>query len=145
MRESRLNLRRKSLLVEPPSSAATDIALTMIIFFIICASTQPDSGRAQEIPRIEEKSKVSEQSKNVEVSLTPTAAVINGTPTPIENVTTRVKSLLAGKTREADRVVVVKSANDVPYAHWIEMTGLIENAGAVITLQLEEEQVETVD
>jgi len=37
-------------------------------------------------------------------------------------------------------VVVVKSQTDVPYEHWIAMTEIIERAGGIITLLLEEEQ-----
>ena len=43
------------LLVEAPQSAATDIAFILIIFFLVCASVQPDTGRDQLIPRSEEQ------------------------------------------------------------------------------------------
>ena len=36
--------------------------------------------------------------------------------------------------------MVVKSSPDTPYDHWINVTGLIEEAGGVITLQMEESQ-----
>ena len=37
-------------------------------------------------------------------------------------------------------MVVLKSQADVPYAHWIAMTEIIEQAGGIVTLLLEEEQ-----
>jgi len=44
-------LRKNNLLVEPPSSATGDIAFNLIVFFLVCASVQPDSGRHQTLPR----------------------------------------------------------------------------------------------
>ena len=46
----------------------------------------------------------------------------------------------ADKAREEDKIVAVKSRKEVPYSHWMDITGIIEDAGGVITLQLEEEQ-----
>ena len=62
--------RSTKLLVEPPSSATGDIAFNLIVFFLVCASIQPDSGRQQEIPRSEENQEQKEELENVEVALT---------------------------------------------------------------------------
>ena len=50
-----MKIQRRPLLVEPPSSAATDIAFILMIFFLVCASVQPGTGREQTIPRSEEE------------------------------------------------------------------------------------------
>jgi hypothetical protein len=52
----------------------------------------------------------------------------------------RLRRLLAAKSRSEDKIVVVKSSKDTPYHHWIDVTGKVEEAGGVITLQLEEER-----
>ena len=36
--------------------------------------------------------------------------------------------------------MAVKSRKEVPYSHWMAVTGIIEDSGGIITLQLEEEQ-----
>ena len=51
MKERRTN----KLLIEPPASATGDIAFNLIIFFLVCASVQPNSGRSQTIPRSDDK------------------------------------------------------------------------------------------
>ena len=43
-------------------------------------------------------------------------------------------------TREADRIVVVKSAPDTPYPAWIGVSRAIESAGGILTLELESER-----
>ncbi len=145
MRQSKLNLRRRSLLVEAPSSAATDIAFILIIFFLVCASVQPDTGRSQIIPRSEEEEQKSKQSQNIEVSISPGAVVVNGTVVDASEVRAKLKTLLAGRQNEADRVVVVQSARSTPYLRWIAVTEQIEEAGGTVTLKLEKQKEVVID
>ena len=140
-----MKLRRSKLLVEPPATAAPDIAFTMIVFFLVCASVQPDTGRPQDIPKSEETANQQEQSQNVEVSLTDSAVLVNGEIVAMDKLDTKMRQLLAGKERESDRVVIVKSAEDTTYQRWIDVTTAIERAGGIITLQLEQKQTVIVD
>ena len=136
-----MRLRRNSnFLIEPASAATGDIAFNLIVFFLVCASTQPDSGRKQAIPRAESQAKQTEQSQNLEVSLDRNSVSVNTERIPLTDFPSRIKRKLQGKPKPEDRIVVVKSTKDVPYHHWIAITGAIEEAGGVITLQLEEER-----
>tara|TARA_Y100000588_G_scaffold296711_1_gene317241 strand:+ start:731 stop:1147 length:417 start_codon:yes stop_codon:yes gene_type:complete len=133
-----VKLKRTSLLVEPPASATSDIAFILIVFFLVCASVEPDKGRAQTLPRSEpEKEK---QSQTLEVELTRNAVIFNRDPMSPERFTETIKLKLADKTRDEDKIVAVKSRKEVPYSHWMMVTDIIEKAGGVITLQLEETQ-----
>ena len=140
-----MKLRRNKLLVEPPAGASSDIAFILIVFFLVCASVQPEQGRPQEIPKSEEKTDKQEQSQNPEVELTRTAVILNGDPVANKAFGPRLASILERKERAEDKVVVLKSRKDVPYERWISITGLIEQAGGVVTLQLEEEQAHIVN
>ncbi|MFM7846611.1 MAG: ExbD/TolR family protein [Planctomycetota bacterium] len=133
-----------NLLIEPPSVATGDIAFNLIIFFLVCASVQPDSGRKQLLPRSEEQSKNQQQTKNIEVSLTRTTAAINGDLVPQREFTARLRTMLAGRARPEDRVVVVKSRPDTPYDFWIDVTARVEDAGGTVTIQREEERTVAV-
>lgn len=132
--------RANKLLVEPPALATGDIAFNLIVFFLVCASVQPDSGRKQTIPSSETAEEEQEQNENVEVMLTRTAVAINGNFVRQQDFPSQLKRLLANKPRPEDKIVVVKSKPDTPYAHWISVTALIEELGGIITLQLEEER-----
>lgn len=133
--------RRTNLLIEPPAAATGDIAFNLLVFFLVCASTQPDSGRRQNIPASEPKQQASEQSRNIEVYVTRTTAAIDGRPyRNLDQFQARLAQLLSAKPRPEDKVVVVRSSKDASYAHWIDVTGRIEAAGGTITLQLEEER-----
>ncbi len=124
---------------EPPAVLLVDIAFNLLIFFVVCASTQPTSGRKQDIPGSETNSKATvAKAENIDVALTRTTASINGDRVRPGEFASRLRGLLKGRTRPEDRVVVVKSSPDTPYAHWIDVTGWIEEAGGIITLQIEE-------
>jgi biopolymer transport protein ExbD len=118
----------------------TDLAFNLLIFFVVCASTAPEKGRPQNLPS-SSQDKLADQSKlNVEVAIERTEATVNGEKVPPTEIVNKLKGLLAAKAKPEDRIVVVKSAKDVPYSQWIRVTGAIEQAGGVITLQLEEEK-----
>jgi biopolymer transport protein ExbD len=124
---------------EPPAVLLVDIAFNLLIFFVVCASTEPQDGRKQDIPGSESKaSQTAQQSENIDVTLTRSTASINGSPVRQKDFVSRLQELLKGRSRPEERVVVVKSSPDTPYEHWIDVTGLIEEAGGVITLQMEE-------
>jgi len=140
-----MKLRRNKLLVEPPAGASSDIAFILIVFFLVCASVQPEQGRPQEIPKTEEEPEKKEEKKNPEVVLERTRVKLNGDPLTDKAFQTRLDGLLAGKREPEDRVVMLKSKSEVSYERWIKFTGLIEKAGGIVTLQLEEEQEQVVN
>lgn len=136
-----MKLRRQNqLLAEPPSSATGDIAFNLIVFFLVCASVQPDSGRSQSLPNSESTKQQQPKNKNIEVQLTRTAVLLNGDQVSIEDFSKDIRSLLSRKVSAEDRIVVVKSKPETPYHHWIAITTAIEDAGGTVTLQIEEER-----
>ena len=140
-----MKLHRGKMLVDPPASASSDIAFILIIFFLVCAAVQPETGISQVLPRTEAKEDKRDQSKNLEVSITPTSIVLNGSPLQLPEFTKRITAALAEKQRDADRIVVVKSAPDTPYPTWMKVSQAIDNAGGVLTLELEATRTITVD
>ena len=140
-----MKIRRQNVLVEPPSSATSDIAFILIIFFLVCASVQPDSGRAQTIPKIEETEDKQKQTKNLEIMLTDRAITINGQSVELKQFVTKLKQMLRGKTREGDKVVTLKSSDQVTYERWILINSLIEEGGGIVSIQMEKERTVIVD
>ena len=140
-----MKLQRGKVLVDPPASASSDIAFILIIFFLVCAAVQPETGIAQVLPKTEEKNEKQEQSKNLEVSITPTSIVLNGSPLKLSEFAQRLTAALKQKTRDADKIVTVKSSPDTPYPLWIEVSQVIKEAGGILTLELESDRVINVE
>ena len=139
----RLRRARGNLLVDTPSAASGDIAFNLIVFFLVCASVQPDSGRKQEIPKSEPQANQPEP-QNLEVALGRGAQAINGVKVSDGQFIPELKSQLRRKTDPTDKIVVVRSSADVPYSHWVKVTGWIGEAGGIVTLQMEETQTVVV-
>ncbi len=121
-----------------------DIAFILIIFFLVCASVEPEDGRSQTIPS-SEKNEEQNNAQSIEVGLTPSTVTINGTPYQKEQFQEKISQLLVQKETESERIVVVKSQADVTYEHWIAMTEIVEKLGGIVTLLLEEEQTIIVE
>jgi len=134
------------LLVEPAAVATGDIAFNLIVFFLVCASVQPDRGKKQDLPASEQTKQVEEKMTNIELALSRATTIVslNGDPIKTTELPRRLTRLLAEKRRAEDKVVVVKSNPDVPYQHWIAITTLIQDLGGSITIQREEERTVTV-
>lgn len=130
--------RTSKLLIEPPASSTGDIAFNLIVFFLVCASIQPDSGRPQTIPRSDEEEQ-QQKENNIEVALTENVVMIDGQVQEDAAFFGLVQERLRNKVRDEDRVVIVKSDSNTPYSRWIKFTELIEQAGGIITIQTEEE------
>ena len=142
----RRNRALSKLLVEPAAVATGDIAFNLIVFFLVCASVQPDRGKKQDLPASEQTKQVEEKMTNIELALSRATTIVslNGDPIKTTELPRRLTRLLAEKRRVEDKVVVVKSKPDVPYQHWIAITTLIQDLGGSITIQREEEQTVTV-
>ena len=121
-----------------------DIAFILIIFFLVCASVEPEDGRSQTIPS-SEKNEEQNNVQSIEVGLTPSTVTIDGTPYQKEQFQEKISQLLVQKETESERIVVVKSQADVTYEHWIAMTEIVEKSGGIVTLLLEEEQTIIVE
>ena len=93
-----MKLKRGKLLVDPPASASSDIAFILIIFFLVCAAVQPETGIAQILPKTEEKTEKQEQSKNIEVSITPNSIILNGSPLKLNEFPLKLGGLPANVT-----------------------------------------------
>jgi len=117
----------------------TDLAFNLLIFFVVCASTEPEKGLPQKVPSASKDKAPTKQTQNIEVALTRTTISVNQATVQESQLTAKMKDLLKGKTQAEDRIVILKSEKDTPYRVWIRVTAIIEEAGGVVTLQLEEE------
>ncbi len=117
----------------------TDLAFNLLIFFVVCASSAKEQkGKPQQVPSTQSDAKPSEaKQQNVEVAMTRTTVSLNGAMMPVPELKTKLAALLVNKAKPEDKIVEVKSAKDTPYSHWIQVTGAIEEAGGVVTLQVE--------
>src|SRR5258707_6764090 len=130
--------RKSGMLNEPPAIMLTDLAFNFLIFFVVCASTEPESGRKQSVPSgNKQEANAAQTELNIEVTLTRATASINGIKTELDDLPSKIQTMLTGKSKPEQRVVVVKTTKDTHYHHWIKVTGLIEQAGGIVAIEVE--------
>ena len=123
----------------------TDLAFNLLIFFVVLASNEPETrGRPQQLPASKESKETEKKSDSTQITISRTTLKFNDTEVPIEELKSKVAGVIAGKSDPAERIVIVKNEGDTPYKTWIRVVGLIEQAGGIITLQLDEEKEVTV-
>jgi biopolymer transport protein ExbD len=120
----------------------TDLAFNLLIFFVVCASSaQEQKGKPQQVPSTQGEKNASEaKPQNIEVAITRTTVSLNGTTVTVPELRTKVAALLANKARPEDKIVELKTAKDTPYYTWLQVTGAIEEAGGIVTIQVEVEK-----
>ena len=102
---------------------------------------------AQRLPKTEPKTEKRDQSQNLEVSITPTSIVLNGSPLQLPEFARRIPAALKLKTQaQADRIVVgqKRAGNPLPDAG-SHVSQAIDQAGGILTLELESERTINVE
>ena len=141
-----MKLRRNGnkMLVEPPSVATGDIAFNLLVFFLVCASSQPNLGRKQDIPSRDKEKKQTEVVKNVEVSLsgplrrsTARRSAPTISPPPCFAAGRKDEGGRSGRRREELEGLAVRPVDRIHPLH--------RRRGGTITLELEEERTVIVN
>jgi biopolymer transport protein ExbD len=120
----------------------TDLAFNLLIFFVVCASSaQEQKGKPQQVPSTQSETRPSDtKPQTVEVAMTRNSVSLNGAEVSIPVLRAKVAELLANKAKPEDKIVELKSAKDTPYSQWMRVTGAIEEAGGVVTIQVDVEK-----
>lgn len=136
--------RQNKFLIEPASSATGDIAFNLIVFFLVCASVQPDRGMKQTLPS-SEQSQSKALSENLEVEISGKETVLlNRDPVFIHDLRQVLAQRFESKPRPEDRVVVVKQTPDATYDQYIAVSNAVALTGGTVTLQTEVTKTVTV-
>jgi len=125
----------------------TDLAFNLLIFFVVCASTEPEKGRPQDVPNVNEKKTEESKVQPVKLRVSRTDVFLKGETEenlPIEGLAARLRELLAEKTNPRERIVMVQTDGDTTYSQWIKVAEKIEEAGGVMTMLKVTEKVVTL-
>lgn len=138
--------RRNNLIVEPPPAATGDIAFNLIVFFLICASVQPEKGLRLQVPSSKTVKDQKSRPESTEIVLTSNTLTLNGESVKLSELTAAIEAKLRGKTSDNDRVVVLKTKDpNTPGERWAKVVAAVKGAKGIITLQLEETRIQVVN
>lgn len=138
--------RKNKLLIEPPPAATGDIAFNLIIFFLICASVQPEKGLHMQVPSSKTVKDKQQRPESTEIVLTSNTLTLNGEPVAMQNLASAVEAKLRGKTGDSNRVVILKTKDpDTRGERWAKVLAAVKAARGIVTIQIEEVQTRIVN
>lgn len=130
--------RRKRTTPEIPLTSTADVAFLLLIFFLVAASSQSDSGRTLDLPGTIEDATHAPQAKNPQVVVTSSALAIDGELLPVNtSLTDALRQRLANAKEPSQRVVMLASDGTVTYQRWSDVVSAIEEAGGIPAPQMD--------
>lgn len=130
--------RRKRPIAEIPLTSTADVAFLLLIFFLVAASSQTDTGRNLDLPGTVEQGANTEASQNPQLVITPTVMAIDGEVLSADaNLVDELKRRLGNARELSERVVMLASDGNVTYQRWSDTVSAIELAGGIPAPQME--------
>ena len=124
---------------EIPLTSTADVAFLLLVFFLVAASNQRDTGKVLDLPGTVKNAPTENASNNVELIVRPNLYALGGEVLPKNvDLTAELKKRLAKKRTPSDRVVLVASDDNVDYQRWTDAMAAIERAGGIPAPQMEE-------
>jgi biopolymer transport protein ExbD len=135
-----MSIRRKAKAApEIPLTSTADVAFLLLVFFLVAASSQRDTGKVLDLPGTVKDAPAEAGVKNLELIVRPGVYALGDELLRSDaELLAALKKGLASRTRPADRVVLVASDDAVDYQRWTNVMTAIEAAGGVPAPQMDE-------
>jgi biopolymer transport protein ExbD len=134
----RFPARRGKILADSNLVSMGDIAFQLIIFFMVAATFSRSASLNVELPSGDESAQ-QDDGRSVTVQAGAQAITVNEQPTELAALEPRLKELLAGRTTDQEKVVLV-TADDIPFQRHAAIMHTIRRAGGVVAVMYEEEE-----
>ena len=134
----RFPARRGKILADSNLVSMGDIAFQLIIFFMVAATFSRSASLNVELPSGDESAQ-QDDGRSVTVQAGAQAITVNEQPTELAALEPRLKELLAGRTTDQEKVVVLVTADDIPFQRHAAIMHTIRRAGGVVAVMYEEE------
>ncbi|MBA3686050.1 MAG: biopolymer transporter ExbD [Planctomycetes bacterium] len=123
-----------------PFISLADIAWQLIIFFLVTSTFTKNDAMTLELPNSSEESSQEQQQDTITVQAGEQALMLNENPVELKDLEKALAALLAGKTTDAERVVVLMPADDLTFQRNVEVTLAIKRSGGIVAIMGQDEQ-----
>jgi biopolymer transport protein ExbD len=113
-----------------PFIALADIAWQIIIFFLVASTFARNEAMKVDLPGTA-GAQGGQYENNVTIQATETKLMIDGKPIELSQLQPRLKDMLAGKTSEQGRIVVVVAGEDLTFQRSADVLYAIQKAGGL--------------
>ena len=117
----------------------TDIAFSVVLFFMVAATFAKSHALKVELPG-SESGAVDQSQQTITVQADANQVVLDGAQTSLSDLSAALQGKLQGRTRPEDKVVVLMTADDISFQRNVELMHAIRSAGGEVAIMYEEVQ-----
>lgn len=122
-----------------PFIALADIAWQLIIFFLVTSTFTKNDALTFELPNSNEEAQQEQNEDTITVQASQASLLLNEKPLELKELQTTLAGMLAGKTADAERIVVMMAADDLTFQRDLDIKFAIKRAGGIVALMAEDE------
>lgn len=116
----------------------TDIAFSVVLFFMVAATFAKSNAMKVELPGSEANA-VDQTMETITVQADANSVVLDGQPVELPGLSAALKGKLVGRTTPEQKVVVLLTADDINFQRNVELMHAIRSAGGEVAIMYEEE------
>ena len=126
--------RRKPAEPHIPFIALADIAWQIIIFFLIGSTFVQNDSLNLDLPSASSQAQAQQSGETITVQASQGSLALNGQPIEMGQLLPKLQSMLAGKTTEQDRLVVLMGGDDMTFQRNVDIMYAIQKAGGILVI-----------
>ena len=133
--------RRPTSSPEIPLTSTADVAFLLLVFFLVAASSQRDTGAVLDLPGTTKTPQSDAAQRNLELIVRPGVYALGDELLRSDaELLAALQKRLANRKTPADRVVLVATDDSVDYQRWTDVLAVIEKAGGTPAPQMEHDK-----
>lgn len=115
----------------------TDIAFSVVLFFMVAATFAKSHAMKVELPGSESDA-VDQSQETITVQAEANQVVLDGAPVELPSLAGMLKDKLQGRSSPQDRIVVLLTADDITFQCHVDLMHAIRLAGGEVAIMYEE-------
>jgi len=123
--------------LKPPLAAMSDIAFQLIIFFMVTATFVNKDALNVELPNSESEQQV-ETDKMITIQANAEITLLDGEEVEVDGKLVDTLEDMLTTRPEGERVVVMLTAEDLPFQKNVDLIAAIKDAGGQVAIMMEE-------
>jgi biopolymer transport protein ExbD len=121
-----------------PFISLADIAWQIIIFFLIGSTFAHNDSLNVDLPSsTKNQAQAQTQENTITVQASEATLMLNAKPVDMKDLANQLTTMLAGKTNDQDRAVVMLGSDDLTFQRNLDIMYAIQKAGGILVLQEE--------
>ena len=117
----------------------TDIAFSVVLFFMVAATFAKSNALKVELPG-SDAGAVDQSQQTITVQADANQVVLDGAQTQLSDLSAALQVKLQGRTRPEEKVIVLMTADDITFQRNVDLMHAIRSAGGEVAIMYEEGQ-----